>query len=274
MRRALHRAGVAVRRSVAVARRDLALRRTYRASLLLGLGSGVLGLLSYHFIGRLVEPGAAVGSQGYFGFVCVGLMVQGVVAASLGGLGSGLAREANEGTLEPALLAGAGPGSLIVGAAVTPALLALLQAGLYAAAGVGLLGLDLGAARPAPALLALALTVLACAPVGLLAAAAWLWLRRPGAVTTLAVFGFGFLGGVYFPVGLLPEPWSQLAAWVPVEPGLSAIRAALLEGAGFREIGPALARLVVLAAVALPISAGVLRAAVESARRRGSLCHV
>ena len=261
-------------RCASVAARDLALRRSYRASMALGMLSGVLGLLSYHFIGRLMAPDAPVGRQGYFAFVCVGLMVQGVVAASLGGLGSGLAREANEGTLEPALLSGAGPGALVTGAAITPALLALGQAGLYAAAGVWGLGLDLGGARPGPAAVALLLTVLACAPVGLLGAAAWLVVRRPGAVTTLALFAFGLLGGVYFPAGLLPEPLAALSGLVPVTPGLTAIRAALLEGAGFREIAPALLRLAALAAVAVPVGVAVLHAAVGHARRRGTLCHV
>jgi ABC-2 type transport system permease protein len=264
-----------VTQCLAVAARDLALRRTYRASLLLGLGSGVLGLCSYHFIGRLVDPGAgALGGQGYFGFVCVGLMVQGVVAAALGGLGSGLAREANEGTLEPALLAGASPSSLVVGSALTPVGLALVQALLYAAAGGWLLGLDLGSARLGPALLALGLTLLACAPIGLLGAASWLVLRRPGAVTTLAIFAFGFLGGVYFPASLLPEPLALLARAVPVESGLGAVRAAFLEGAGWRDVVPALLRLVALAAVALPPAALVFQLALRRAQRRGSLVHV
>ncbi len=259
-----------LRQGRAVAARDLALQRSYGSASLLGLASGLLGLASYHFIGRLVGPDALAGGS-YFAFVCTGLAVQGVVAAGLGALGGALAREAHEGTLEPALAMGAPVSALLAGSVWVPALLAGAQGLLYLAAGAAWFPVDLAAARPGPALVALLLTLLACAPFGVLGAAAWLLVRRPGAVTTVAIFGLGFLGGVYFPVELLPGPLAAVSAWVPLTNGLDAVRGALLEGAGWRDTAPALLRLLGFAAVALPPSAGVLHAALEHARRRGSL---
>ena len=256
----------------AIALRDLAVLRTYGKSAALGTLSGLLGLLSYYFIGRLVGPGApALPGGAYFPFVCTGLMIQLIVVAALGALGGALAREANEGTLEPELAAGASPMALIVGAAAAPALLALLQAILYGALGTVCFGLDLESSRPGPAALAVALTLIACAPVGLLGAAAWLLFRRPGIVTSAVLLAFGLLGGVYFPIALLPDLVAKIAGWVPVAAGLEALRAALLGGAGYRETLPALLRLLVVAGVTLPPSLLVLRVSLRRAMARGTL---
>lgn len=258
--------------ALALAGRDLALQRSYGLSAALGLLSGVLALLSYHFVGRLVVGREALlGGGSYFGFVCTGLMLQLVVAAGVGALGGALAREAREGVLEAELAAGASPAALLAGAVMTPLLLALVQSCLYAFTGIALLGLDLGAARPGPALAVLAATLLACAPVGLLGAAVWLRVGRPGLVTTAALFAFGFLGGVYFPTSILPGPLAALAGWVPLAVGLDALRGALLAGAGWAETAPRLARLALLAAFGLPPTLLLLRASLRRALRRGTL---
>ncbi len=261
------------RQCLAFARRDLALERSYAGSLALGLGSGVLGLLAYHFVGRLVaaEGAASLAGGSYFAFVCTGLMMQLVVVAFLGALGGALAREAGEGTLETALAASAHPLALVLGRSLVPTGLAALQASLYAAVGALALELDLSGANWLTAALALAAVLAACAPLGLLGAAAWLELRRPGLVTTLVGLGFGLVGGVYFPVELLPGALGGVAAWVPLTAGLEALRAGLLEGAAPGAVLAPLARVIGLAAVGLPLSAALLFASLTRARRRGTL---
>lgn len=261
---------------LAIGRRDLALQRTYGLSGCLGIAAGLLGLVSYHFIGRLVGPGAAQTLPGgtYFAFVWSGVMVQMLVAATLGALGGALAREAAEGTLETGLAIGASPIALVLGAACTPALLATAQIALHLAAGVLLFDLDLAAARPGPLLVALLATVVACAPIGLLGAALWLVTRRAGLVTTAALFAFGIVGGVYFPVTLLPEPLALAARWVPLTVGLEAVRGALLEGVGWHGMSDALLRLALVAALGLPPSAALLLASIRRAEHRGSLALV
>jgi ABC-2 type transport system permease protein len=224
-----------LRQCCAIGRRDLALQRSYGLSALIGVVASALGLASYHFIGRLVgaEHAAELAGGTYFAFVWTGIMAQLVIAATLGSLGSALARESAEGTLEPELAAGASPIALVVGATCAPALLALVQVTMHAAVGALLFDLELGRGRPGPMAAAMCATVVACAPIGFLGATVWLLIRRAGLVTTAALFAFGVVGGVYFPVTLLPAPLATLAQWVPLTVGLDASRAALLEGAGW-----------------------------------------
>jgi ABC-2 type transport system permease protein len=261
------------RQLAAVARRDARVQRTYGISAALGLLSGGFGLFSYHFVGRLVPSGGstALPAGGYFEFVCTGLMLHMMVMATLSALGGALAREAAEGTLEPALASGVSPAALVAGATVVPLGLAIVQALIYAGAGSWMSGIAWSQACVATALVTLTATLIACAPLGLLGAALWLVLRRPGVVTTLTAFAFGILGGVYFPVALLPEPLRAVADWVPLAVGLRAFRAALLEGAGLAQAAPAIGRLALVATVTFPPAALALRFAFDRARRRGSL---
>jgi ABC-2 type transport system permease protein len=261
------------RQIAAVARRDARIQRIYGVSAALGLLSSGMGLLSYHFVGRLVPSagGSGLPASGYFAFVCTGLMLHLMVMSTLSALGGALAREAAEGTLEPALASGVSPASLIAGAAVVPLGLALVQAGVYAGAGSWLRGIVWSQACVATALVTLAATLIACAPIGLLGAALWVVLRRPGVVTTFAAFAFGLLGGVFFPVSLLPAPLRGVAEWVPLAVGLRVFRAALLEGAGLRLAVPALGRLALVFALTFPPAAAALHLALDRARRRGSL---
>lgn len=261
---------------LAVGRRDLALQRTYGLSLGLGLVSSALALLSHHFVSLWVGAAPAPGleSGDYFTFVSTGLALQLVVTASLAGIGGALAREAHEGTLEVGLAAGLSPGALLLGSAVAPGALALAQAGIALGAGSAVSSLSLARADAGGAAAVLVATLLACAPIGVLGAAAWLLVKRPGVVTTLAAFVFAFLGGVYFPVEVLPAPLAGIADAVPLTLGLRAFRAALLAGAGPAQVADTLTCLLAQAAIGLPLSALVLRAALERSRRRGSLALV
>ena len=261
------------RQLAAVARRDARVQRTYGMSVALGLFSSGFGLLSYHFVGRLVPSGGStpLPASGYFAFVCTGLMLHMMVMATLSALGSALAREAAEGTLEPALASGVSLAVLVSGSTAVPLGLALLQAVIYAGVGSWISVIAWSQACVEAALVTLAATLVACAPLGLVGAALWLVLRRPGVMTTITAFGFGILGGVYFPVALLPTPLQAAADWVPLAVGLRAFRAALLEGAGLAQAAPALGRLALVATLTFPPAALALRFAFDRARRRGSL---
>ncbi len=265
-----------LRQCAAIGRRDLAVQRSYGISAWLGVLAALLGLVSYHFIGRLVgaEGASSLPGGSFFTFVWTGLAVQLLVAASLGALGGSLAREAAEGTLEVELAAGASPLALAVGGVIAPLVLAACQLGAHGLAGVLLFDVQLDSVRAGPLLFALAFTVLACAPIGLLGAALWMIVRRASWFTTASLFALGLFGGVYFPVALLPEPLDAASRWLPLTVGLDAVRATLLEGAGWSETAGPILRLGGMALLGLPPTVALLNAAAARAERRGLLSRV
>jgi ABC-2 type transport system permease protein len=78
------------------------------------------------------------------------------------------------------------------------------------------------------------------------------------------------LGGVFFPVEVLPAPLAEVARLLPLRYALEPVRRVLL---GAAEPGETLAALVPLAggAMLLPVSLGLLRLAVQRGMREGTL---
>jgi ABC-2 type transport system permease protein len=257
-----------------VMRRDLAIQRSYGSVALVGLASGLLGIVIYRFVGELVnDSGEHLLERGYFAFVVAGLVLYQMTAAVAASVANGFGRDAAEGTLEIALAAGAPAGALLAGAGASAFLLSFLQASLYAA--VALLWLAPETPTYVPnlpaALLCTALSVLAMLPLGIFGAAVWLVTRRAGFVVGPCLGAMTLLGGVYFPATLLPSPLAAVAEWVPLRIGADALREALFAGASLVALRVELLQLVGIAAVGLVVSGAALQTALRLSERRGSL---
>jgi ABC-2 type transport system permease protein len=72
----------------------------------------------------------------------------------------------------------------------------------------------------------------------------------------------------------LPAPLQMLARLIPVTYSLEGMRAALLAGAGWRELFPSIFALLVFAAVLIPLSFGVFGWALRRTKITGTLTHI
>jgi ABC-2 type transport system permease protein len=84
----------------------------------------------------------------------------------------------------------------------------------------------------------------------------------------------GLVGGMMYPVSVLPRPLQLLARLIPVTYSLEGMRAALLGGAGIRQLWPSLGALLVFAAILLPASFGVFSWALRRTKITGTLTHI
>jgi ABC-2 type transport system permease protein len=81
------------------------------------------------------------------------------------------------------------------------------------------------------------------------------------------------LGGVFYPVAILPA-WLQLFSYLlPLTYALRGMRLAMLNGAGWAELTPDLVALLTFCVVLAPLSLLLFRWAVERARAEGTLAH-
>jgi ABC-2 type transport system permease protein len=254
-------------------RRDWRIALSYRLPFVLdGFGVAVQLSIAY-FIGRAVGPGAGSSAgleQGYFAFAAIGVAALGVLQTGLVGFGARLRQDQTSGTLE-VLLAGPAPPSVVVlgGGAyelLREALVAVLAI-VLAVVAFGL-QLDAGAGRIAVALVAFAGEFVLVAALGVVVAAFGIVFKQAAAAAATASVLLAVLSGVWFPTSVLPAPLDAVAGALPLAWGLDAVRAALLGGdvQVLDVVG-----VTVAAALALPLSFAVLRAALRRARRDGSL---
>jgi ABC-2 type transport system permease protein len=256
----------------AFVRRDWAVARSYRMNFVMSLISSGFFLIVLYYFGKLVDRGGFEKGdlrQGYFPFVVVGIALLQIVQAALRSSAVRIRDEQTTGTLEAVVATPASLASIALGGSVYDVLQATALSGALVACAF-LLGLHLhvGLASAGASLVALVALVVLFTSLSVVVAAFIVVFKQGGILTRLVGNGLAFLGGVYFPIALLPGPVRAVAQAVPFTWGVDALRASLLRG----EVEPArVAGLVASAAVGLPIALWLFRVAVDRSRLRGTM---
>jgi ABC-2 type transport system permease protein len=112
------------------------------------------------------------------------------------------------------------------------------------------------------------------AGIGILSASYLILFKRGNPAKWLVVGLAGLLSGLMYPISILPRPLQIVARLIPVSYSLEGMRAALLGGAGFRELWPSIAALLIFAVVLLPLSFAVFAWAVRRTKITGTLTHL
>jgi ABC-2 type transport system permease protein len=258
----------------AFVRRDWRIDSSYRASFALQTAATVLVLAIFFYLARAVDdPGfsARQGLEGgYFAYVAVGLALLQIIQASLSSSSRRLREDQTTGTLETLMTTPARPSLIVLASSVYDLLRATLSGVLLLLAAVLLFGLRLEASPPSAALAVVIL--LGClglfAALGVAVAAFTILFKRTTVLLALLISALALLGGVYFPVTVLPGALEALAQALPFTWGVDALRASLLGGS----VNAAqLAGLFASAVVLLPLALIGFERALRRARRTGTL---
>ncbi|WP_416904083.1 ABC transporter permease [Micromonospora echinospora] len=248
--------------------RDLAGRHPLRPPLLLDLGFGLVNLVVFLVISRLLapDPGFA-GSPSYFDFVAAGLVFMLVLQAASTQLTARISREQRAGTLEMLVAQPVPAWALALGLTGYPMLFALLRVAVYLTVLALFLGLDTGDASWIGVTVVLVAACAAMAGVGIALMAVTVLTGHGDAAARLLVVALSFVSGTYFPVTVLPAGLERVSAALPTRVALDGLRAALAGDGWARPAGT----LLVAAAVSLPVSGWLFDLALRTARRRGGL---
>jgi ABC-2 type transport system permease protein len=206
----------------------------------------------------------------YFGFVLLGTMVLALVAPALTAFASSVSGGLSSGFFEALLVTPTPLPALFAGQTGYAFAWALLRVGLLLIAGQAV-GVQLEWLRLPEAIIVVTLIVTAYSGLGLVAAALVVSFRTNAAIPQGLVVLSTVLGGVYFPSGVLPPFVAPLAEWLPLTPGLRALRQALLLGYPLSSIGSDLLRLTGLSVLYFGVGVLAVRWAFGYARRAGSL---
>jgi ABC-2 type transport system permease protein len=255
----------------ALARRDFSITRSYRLSFALEGVYGVFGLVLYYFISRTfynVSPNTLGDAPSYFAFAAVGFVIGTVIVATTTSVGYRVREEQTIGTLEALAATPVSSAELAVGLVVFAFGFALVQAAFYLAVAAIFLGLDVSDTSWPGLIIVLCVSGAALAPIGVLAGAAVLVLKRGQMIAGAIVYLMTLLGGMLFPVTVLPDWLQPLSDLVPLLYAFDGARDALFTGGGWETDA---AVLVLWALVLWPTSLFVFDRAGTYARRAGSL---
>jgi ABC-2 type transport system permease protein len=271
------RFGMVLQKLALLFRRDLAVARSYRAAFVIEIFQALFGSAGFYFLSRFVDspslkrslpPGAD-----YFSFALVGIAFFDYLSVALITFDGSLQEARQNGTLENLLVTQTSLSVILAGSSLYPFALMSLRTAMYLGWGAILFGFPLQGANWLGALLVLGASVLAFAGLGILSASYLLIFKR-GNPVNWAILGLSSLvGGMMYPISVLPVWLQHVARLIPVTYSLEGMRAAILGHAATRELLPSIAGLLVFAAVFLPLSFAIFSWALRRTKITGTLTH-
>ncbi len=238
--------------------RDLRIARSYRSPFVLEAVEALFAAALFFYASRFVDSPQLRASlpQGnsYFAYALIGFLFFDYLTAALDIYDRTLTEARDTGTLEPLLVTQVSLPIVLAGSALYPFASTTLRIAVYLAWGALLFGFPLASANWLSVFVVVLATLLAFSALGIFSASYLLLFKRgnPGKWFILGVSSV--VGGMLFPISILPD-WLQFIAHLnPVTYALDAMRAALLEGASIITIGRPLLILILSAAVLLPSS--------------------
>jgi ABC-2 type transport system permease protein len=257
-------------------RRDLREALTYKLSFVSSVTSILLSSATFYFVAKLVPPGTpSLGPFGgdYFSFAVVGVAFASLLGMFQEGLPAVVRSAQLSGTLEALLVTPASVPAILFGSSLYSLVFQLVRTVLHLGVALAFFGLTLGQINGLGVLYVGVLTVLCFLSVGILSASFILVYKTGNPFSWILGTVSGLLGGVVFPVALLP-PWIRwVSSLLPVTYALDGMRKSLLASAGFAEVLPDVAALAAFNAVLLPLSLVAFRLAVRKAKKDGTLSH-
>ncbi len=258
-------------------RRDLQMEMSYRLAFALQLVQILFSIAVFYFIAQLIGPAAnpylqAYGGD-YFSFVLIGVAFSGYFGVGLSSFSNSLRQAQTTGTLEAMLSTPTSFSTIIISSTIWSYLMTSLQVVVYLLIGALFLDVDLKMGNLGAALIILILTVISFSSLGILAASFIMVLKRGNPVTW--VFGTisSLLGGIYYPIDVMPAWLQFFSHLLPVTYALRGMRLALLQGASFVTLAKDILVLSLFCIILLPLGLFAFRFAVNKARADGSLTH-
>ena len=255
-------------------RRDWAIARSYRVDFALELFDSLVWLFLFFYLARIVDDTELASQsqvdQGYFAFVVVGLALMRFMQTGLTSFASQLRTDQTTGTLEALLVTPAAQSLVMLGSATYELLFSALSGTLMLLVAVAFFGVDISVSIESVAVLLVALpaSFALFAAVGIVVAAFTVVFKQVATLVAFATLGVAVLAGVYFPLAVLPNWLQAIAEALPFSWALDILRDALLGGS------PSIGKLALLIGSCLllvPASLALFSAAVDHARRTGSL---
>jgi len=258
-------------------RRDFSVARSYRAAFILEAFQALFAVASFYFLSRFIESPQLESSlpqgAGYFAFALVGLAFFDYLSVALHTFEESLREARQNGTLENLLVTQTSLPVILAGSSLYPFALLSLRTTIYLGWGAALFGFPLRGANWPGAILILTASVFAFSGLGILSASYLLVFKRGNPVNWAVVGLSSVVGGMLYPISVLPK-WLQIVArFIPVTYSLEGMRAAILGHATMHELWPSLEGLLAFAAVLLPVSFATFSLALRRTKITGTLTH-
>ncbi len=264
-----------LRKVWAYMKKEFLIQKSYKFGFAFSVFGIFTGIATYFFIDRLfghrMTPELAPFGTPYFGYVLVGNAFFAYVGTAIGGISGRIAAEQAWGTLEVLFGTPTRLSVVILAMAIWNTVYATAQVAIYFVVGGVGFGVDFSRINWGALLAILSLAIIAFNGLGLLEAAFMLVFKRGGIAAWAFNSVWALLGGVFFPVTVLPAWLQPLSALVPITHAIRGLQLAIHQGTPVTQLGHEILALVLFSVLLAPLGLLSWEWALRRARAEGSL---
>lgn len=256
-------------------KRDFLEAASYKFAFVYSLVGIFFSSATFFFISKIIS-GQNVSSLrpyggDYFSFVIIGIAFSGILGVLQEGLPAVIRSAQVAGTLEALLVTQTRIQTILLGSSLYSFFFTTLRSGLHLLLAIAVFGMKLGDVNWAGGILVFFLTAVCYLSVGILSASFILVYKAGNPFNWIFGSVSGLLGGVFFPIAVLPSWVRWISYALPVTHSLEGMRLSLLSSASLSQVAPHILILAAFGAVLLPVSLVCFRFAIKKAKKDGSL---
>jgi len=262
-------------KAAAFIRRDFLTEISYKSAFLMNLIGIFFSSLTFFFIAKLFGRAAAPHLQefggDYFPFVLIGIAFSTFLGVGLGTSASALRQEQMLGTLEAMLITPTKASSVVIYLTLWNFIYSSFNILVYLLLGRLVFGIRFTFSQPLLILVILFLSILCFSSLGIISACFVMVFKRGNPVNWIASSSFDLLGGVYYPISILPGFLQAISHLLPITYALKALRGVLLAGFSLTEVKTEVLALLIFAVVLFPLALLLFEFSLRWAKKDGSL---
>ncbi len=264
-----------LKKAVAFLKKDFLIEVSYKLAFLLNIFGILVSILTFYFIDKLfghkMVPYLEPYGGNYFAYVLVSIAFFTYVGTGLGSLSGRIRQEQMMGTLEAVLVSPTKISTLIVAMSLWNFIIASIDVIIYLLLGAFLFKVDLSHTNLLSAFLILLLTVISFNALGVISASFIMVFKRGNPVPWIMNTAAGLLGGVYFPITVLPVWLRTFSYLLPITYSIRAMQLAVYRGYSLSQLTFEITVLFVFSLFLAPFSILSFRYAIKKAKRDGTL---
>lgn len=258
-------------------KRDFQEESSYKFSFVASFIGIFLSSATFFFISKLISPNSASVLEpyggDYFSFVIIGIAFSGLLAMFEHQL-PGIIRQAQvTGTLEAILVSRTSIPVILFGSSLYYFLFSVATTVFHLILAVVVFGMQVEKINWPGAILTFLLTAVCFLSIGILSACFILVYKKGNPFSWIYGSVSGLLGGVFFPIQVLPSWIKWISYLLPITYSLEGLRKSIITSAPFSEILPSILALSVFAVIFFPLSVYLFRLALKKAKKDGTLIH-
>ncbi len=261
----------------AILKKDFLNESSYKTAFLSNFLGVAANLLIFYFIDKLfgnkISPHLQQYGTSFFPYVMLNMGFFHYIGIGASSFTTRIRQEQMQGTLESLFLTPTKTLTLLLGMSLWNFLHATLTLLIYIGLGLWLFQINLSQTNILSAMTIMFLTVISFSSIGIISASFILVIKKGNPVEWLFNSVEAILGGVYFPIAVMPITLQLLAKCLPITYAVRAIQLSVYQGYSLELLRKEVSALAVFCLILTPVSLWCFQKALHHVRRQGSLSH-